>query len=329
MLKNFLLILFIAFAFSVSTNCKSNIITVGNQSANNNNSLDVNSLDNQCHDLPVCRADCGLVVPGCTKTFFAGVEKSGLVQGHYFQHACLYRWGETGSTSWIFSLIQGYYRQLVTNYQYPTLTFTNLQQFEKDTYNVCAGSRKCAGFGLSALLSGYVAFNQKCQENWKKNTQAGLQADLDASRNGNAYGGATGNINYWDANPTLTFQILNGYRSQLDATFTLKVSQNIYDYCPCQTFESFDNFMKANVIPKLPWDGSVYSSNAWYGSSTQSVNIASGYYPLWRTWNPTLTTNIANIKTRCRQICRSAATVQEVDEEILENSDDLILEHSE
>jgi hypothetical protein len=212
----------------------------------------------------------------------------------------MYRWGEGVSSSWFFNNVWNKYNELVTNYKYPTLWSTNIQQFEMDTYQVCATKKLCAGFGLSALLSAYFNFQQQCiQQPLASRSQ--LQRQLNLLR-GAGYGGANWNIKTYDANPTLTYSILGKMRDALDNIFLKNVQRRRYDYCPCQTFDKFNQFVTTQVIPPLH-AGFPIGANTWLGT-TDRVFVAPGTYEQWTQFAPGMNAKIAGLKKWCKKACR-------------------------
>jgi len=311
-----LLISFIIFTITTPTNC-----TPG--SSSNVLELDAEALSSsdQCHQNPVCLATCSQIVPGCTAFFYAAVQTTNLVPAHYFQHSCMYKWGLNANTSELFNHVAHEYDLLVKNHGYPKLVYTDLQNFEENTYSVCAGQLKCAGFGLSALLSAYIGFDQQCQQHWMQETMTQLQKELNQLRGTtktSGYGGADFWIKSKDSNPAATYKLLLAARIRLDKEFISRVHRNVYDYCSCTSYNIFNSFITDNVIPKLVATNGVVGTNTWLGSSTQSVYIASGYLAQWQAWNPGFTQQLAGIKTKCKQLCRHQAVATLEEEEDLE-----------
>jgi hypothetical protein len=204
----------------------------------------------------------------------------------------------------MFNLVWKEYLGLVANNGYPAIRQGNIQQFEMDTYSVCAGQKKCAGFGLSALLSAYFGFAQRCQEKpLPPNTS--MQSELDNSR-GAGYGGADSNIKYWDANPAATYALLAGLKARTDAFFLAKIDKREYDYCPCDTYQNFHIFITNEVIPPLK-AGPVWTGNDWFGTSNRVFIAGPQYLADWTAFGPKMTGQISGLKAWCARACTSGS----------------------
>jgi hypothetical protein len=257
-----------------------------------------------CENERVCKADCGTIVPGCTKSFLNILWRGDLIKDHYFQHSCMYRWGVPSGKSWLFMMIRNQYNWLVANHGYPPLTAwgtQNLQNFETFTYGVCSGQKKCAGFALSAMLSSYTDFQKQCQFQPFPSVEA-VKQKVKAFR-GEGYGGATGNIDYWDSNKAQTLRLLSLMKAQTDYQFSQKIFNKQYDFCSCSSVYAFHAFMKKEVIPFISQPG---QHSVWQGQ-TATVFVANdarpSYYEQWRPFARQLDMSIANTKARCQQLC--------------------------
>jgi len=186
---------------------------------------------------------------------------------------------------------------------------------KKNTYSVCAGQKKCAGFGLSATLTSYFAFAQQCLQKPGNLNPTSLQNELNGIR-GAGYGGADWNIKYWDANQAHTYALLNQAKQRMDPVFLANIRANKYDYCGCQTFENFHNWMLREVIPTISRPNFQYTDNTWVGTS-QTVQIARNYYNMWLPLNTQMNSQIAGLRNWCLTQCargRNVAEIQEIEE---------------
>jgi hypothetical protein len=212
----------------------------------------------------------------------------------------MYRWGVYPTNSWIFNMVWNEYKKLSV-YGYPSKPITNIMQFEKDMYHVCATERKCAGYGLSALASAYYDFNMHCQKN-PNPARPALQNQLNGIR-GSGYGGADSQIQRLDTNKGQTYSLLGAAKTRMDNLYLNKMVRSEYDFCPCESFMNFNNFVKNEVWPSIYAQRNVRPEPAWFGTS-QSVNAAmSAWLSEYPAFGRGMDTKINNLKLWCKTAC--------------------------